>query len=240
MTTSPPDKPHADQPVPGSPGPENEPQPGPVGPGPQSPQPQSPGPQSPHPQGPGPIAAPAAGQQPPGGWSAPMPAAPSFQGRPASFGARLLAAFVDALIIGAPSLALFGLLGALGVGAFGGDDGSGAGVVAFVLTTLLTLLVLVVVGFLYAPLVMARQGAHNGQTFGKQLAGIRVVRADGRPMTFGSSAVREVGLKGVAGAILTSTGILFLVVILNYLWPLWDDENRALHDMAAATRVVAT
>ncbi len=30
-------------------------------------------------------------------------------------------------------------------------------------------------------------------------------------------------------------GILTLV---DYLWPLWDDQNRAIHDMIAETRVV--
>lgn len=32
--------------------------------------------------------------------------------------------------------------------------------------------------------------------------------------------------------------LLYLGTLLNYLWPLWDKENRALHDMAASTRVV--
>jgi uncharacterized RDD family membrane protein YckC len=27
--------------------------------------------------------------------------------------------------------------------------------------------------------------------------------------------------------------------LLNYLWPLWDDENEALHDKVCSTRVVA-
>jgi uncharacterized RDD family membrane protein YckC len=27
--------------------------------------------------------------------------------------------------------------------------------------------------------------------------------------------------------------------VLNYLWPTWDEQHRALHDMAAKTRVVA-
>ena len=32
--------------------------------------------------------------------------------------------------------------------------------------------------------------------------------------------------------------VLYLGTLLNYLWPLWDKENRPLHDMAASTRVV--
>ena len=31
---------------------------------------------------------------------------------------------------------------------------------------------------------------------------------------------------------------LWLVSLLDDLWPLWDRENRAIHDMLAGTRVV--
>jgi uncharacterized RDD family membrane protein YckC len=27
-------------------------------------------------------------------------------------------------------------------------------------------------------------------------------------------------------------------VLANFLWPLWDPQNRAIHDMLAGTRVV--
>src|SRR5262245_54574625 len=42
---------------------------------------------------------------------------------------------------------------------------------------------------------MPRKGKHNGQTLGKQVADIRVVRDDGRPMRFGLSVARDLGLK---------------------------------------------
>ena len=42
---------------------------------------------------------------------------------------------------------------------------------------------------------MSRKGEHNGQTLGKQAAGIRVVRDDGRPIRLGFAVLREVGLK---------------------------------------------
>jgi uncharacterized RDD family membrane protein YckC len=33
--------------------------------------------------------------------------------------------------------------------------------------------------------------------------------------------------------------VLFLILFpLDSLWPLWDKENRAIHDMLARTRVV--
>ena len=35
-------------------------------------------------------------------------------------------------------------------------------------------------------------------------------------------------------------GGFFLAIptLLDYLWPLWDEQNRALHDMLASSRVV--
>jgi uncharacterized RDD family membrane protein YckC len=88
----------------------------------------------------------------------------------------------------------------------------------------------------YAPLFMRREGEHNGQTLGKQVVGIRVVREGGTPMSFGWALLREFVIRqlliGFVG------GFLFVPPLLDVLWPLWDDENRALHDMIASTRVV--
>ena len=84
---------------------------------------------------------------------------------------------------------------------------------------------------------MRRAGERNGQTWGKQLVGIRVVRTNGVPMDFTSSAIREALVKGLAlGAI--SSIIPFIPYLLDVLWPLWDDENRAIHDFIVDTRVI--
>ena len=84
---------------------------------------------------------------------------------------------------------------------------------------------------------MIRPGARNGQSFGKQVVGIRVIREDGQPFTFATAALREFVIRyllfNLAGSI--TFGIAGL---LDVLWPLWDDGNRALHDMLASTRVV--
>jgi uncharacterized RDD family membrane protein YckC len=90
---------------------------------------------------------------------------------------------------------------------------------------------------LYAPVLMMRRGAHNGQTLGKQMIGITVVRDTGEPMNFAWSALREVVVKGLAVGI-ASTIIPFVPWFLDNFWPLWDDQNRALHDMAVQTHVV--
>ena len=91
-----------------------------------------------------------------------------------------------------------------------------------------------VVALLYAPTMMART---NGKTLGRMATGIRVVRTSGEQITFGFAMLREVAVKtilfGVAGAL--TGGIAQLV---DYLWPLWDEENRCLHDFIVQTRVV--
>ena len=108
------------------------------------------------------------------------------------------------------------------------------GVVAIFVGLVLGVVCVAVVSFLYAPVLMART---NGKTLGRMAVGIRVMRADGGPMTFGFAMLREVVVKALLFGILSSitAGIASL---LDVLWPLWDDENRALHDFIVNTRVV--
>ena len=88
---------------------------------------------------------------------------------------------------------------------------------------------------LYVCGLMARAGAGNGQTLGKQAANIRVVRDDGRPIKAGTAFVRDVLLKVVVGNVTFGIGW-----IVDSLWPLGERENRALHDLAVQTHVVST
>jgi uncharacterized RDD family membrane protein YckC len=214
-------------------GPQSPPPPGPQSPGPPPQGPQSPGTGAPgptttppQPGGPGPGAA-----EPPGGWAAAQPAA--FAGaRYADYGKRVAATIIDALIIFVPA---FVIAGVLGIGAIGADGGGGFW--AFIGGLILTFFVVGIIALLYAPLLMTREGEHNGQTYGKQLMDIRVVRTDGRPMDFLWSALREVVVKNLAVGI-ASTIIPLIPWLADVLWPLWDDESRALHDMAVSTRVV--
>lgn len=92
---------------------------------------------------------------------------------------------------------------------------------------------LVVAYLLYAPFLMA---SNNGQTWGHRAAGIRVVRRSGAPLSFGKAFVREALVKGVL--IEWLGGTIVVVPILNYLWPLWDARNEALHDKICETVVV--
>jgi uncharacterized RDD family membrane protein YckC len=87
---------------------------------------------------------------------------------------------------------------------------------------------------LYAPLMLARKGEGNGQTLGKRAVNLRVVRADGRPVTFWLGMLREFVVKQFFGILVTG-GLFWLV---DALWPLFDDQNRAVHDMVTETYVV--
>jgi uncharacterized RDD family membrane protein YckC len=224
---------------PGPPDPER-----PAGPEtPQGPQAPPPGPQAPPPgyapPAPGPESAPGyGGPVPPGGWQQPI-ARPTagWMGQPlASWGSRLGAWFIDWLVLLIPAVILFFVVVA-GAWGISGDDNASTG--AVIGATILYVLLMSVVVLLYAPLLMMRQGAANGQTLGKQVLGIRVVRDSGQPMSFGWAALREVVIKALAVGIASSI-IPIIPWFLNYFWPLWDDQNRALHDMAASTHVVKT
>jgi uncharacterized RDD family membrane protein YckC len=164
-----------------------------------------------------------------------VPSAPP-AGQLASWGVRAGAYVIDFLIIGVPILILFFVIvaGAVGITGTGNDDvAAGAAVVALLGWGLLAL----VISLLYAPLLMIRKGQNNGQTWGKQILGIRAIRDNGQPWTFGPAALREVVLKNIAVGIASSI-IPLIPWFLNYFWPLWDDQNRALHDMAASSHVV--
>jgi len=67
----------------------------------------------------------------------------------------------------------------------------------------------------------------DGQTPGKKLCHIRVVCADGSPVSYGLATGRFFGYM-LSGLIL---GIGFLMVA-------WDDEKRGLHDRLCDTRVI--
>ena len=75
----------------------------------------------------------------------------------------------------------------------------------------------------------------NGQTPGKQLVGIRVIRADGTPSDWGWTFLRELVIKWLLFSILLSELFVWLV---DYLWAFWDKDRQALHDKIMKTYVV--
>jgi uncharacterized RDD family membrane protein YckC len=89
---------------------------------------------------------------------------------------------------------------------------------------------------IYAAIFEGRAGEHRGQTLGKQIVGIRVVRDNGQPLGFGYAFLREFVVRWLLLGFIG--GFLFIVPLLDDLWPLWDETNRALHDMVVSTHVV--
>jgi uncharacterized RDD family membrane protein YckC len=73
----------------------------------------------------------------------------------------------------------------------------------------------------------------DGQTLGKRALGIAVRHMNGGPISLGQALGR---------AYLRSAMFVFAYVpwIVDSLWPLWQSQNRSLHDLAASTVVVRT
>jgi len=149
------------------------------------------------------------------------------RGELAGWGSRVGATILDFLILIIPA----GILIAIVVGVALGSE-AGAIVVGVV-----SVLLFFLVGLFYAPVLMSRQGEKNGQTFGRQIVGIRAVRDNGQSFTVGPAIVREFVVKGLLFGTVGSF-LFYIPTIVDWLWPLWDDENRALHDMVVSTHVV--
>jgi uncharacterized RDD family membrane protein YckC len=129
----------------------------------------------------------------------------------ASWWSRVWASLVDSLI--AAAVVVFA-----GIGGFHG--------VQLVFT-----IIAIAAALLYPPVFMVRGGRYNGQTLGKQMLGIRVVRPDGEPIDF-TLAVRRELLGKIA------LGLIPLYTIVDSLFPLGDQRRQAVHDKVAGTYVV--
>ena len=102
------------------------------------------------------------------------------------------------------------------------------GTLPFIVGILLSLAVVVAIASAY----------RDGQSVGKRVMGTRVVRTDGSPVSWGFNfIVRAVLVKGLIVSV--AAGITFYIfALVNYLWPLWDKEQQAVHDKMAGTYVV--
>ena len=97
-----------------------------------------------------------------------------------------------------------------------------AGVISPQLLLLLQGLILVVTILYYAGFI-----AEGGQTPGKMMLGLRVVRTNGRPVGWGRAFLRWIGYY-----------ISSIPFGLGYLWALWDPKRQAWHDKIAGTVVI--
>jgi uncharacterized RDD family membrane protein YckC len=175
------------------------------------------------------------GPVPPGAYGAAPPVVPGTGPYVlAEWWRRVVAALIDGAIIVAIALVILAIFGGVfSIGFLGGDT---AGTVSVIVGLVIGVLAVAIAALFYAPLIMART---NGRTWGKMAMGIRVIRTSGERMDFGWSALREVAVKNFA-VNLANTFTFGLAFFADVLWPLWDDENRALHDYVCQTRVVRT
>ncbi len=75
-----------------------------------------------------------------------------------------------------------------------------------------------------------RVGA-KGQSFGKQIVGIRIVKADSGQLLGGGGGFLRWMMAFVFG-------LISCVSILDLLWPLWDNRNQTLHDKVVGSIAV--
>ncbi|MCB9455314.1 MAG: RDD family protein [Anaerolineaceae bacterium] len=68
---------------------------------------------------------------------------------------------------------------------------------------------------------------NNGQTPGKMLMNLRVIKTDGSKLTDTDAILRAVGYH-----------INSLFLMLGWLWALWDSKHQGFHDKIARTYVV--
>lgn len=149
----------------------------------------------------------------PGVYPNPMDAVPK-----ATFWMRAVATLVDAAIVFGLQMILGGLLALAGTVTVVGSDG-GAAETAFIVHFFSYL-----ISFTYYIFFTG----YCGQTPGKMVLRIKVVRQDGSPISYGRAAFREVPAKFLSGIIF---GIGYLMVI-------FDDQKRALHDRLSDTYVI--
>jgi uncharacterized RDD family membrane protein YckC len=69
--------------------------------------------------------------------------------------------------------------------------------------------------------------AWKGTTIGGIVVGLKVVRVDGKPLTFPVSLIRSL-----------AAAFSILVLFLGYLWIAWDPEKQGWHDKIAGTVVL--
>ena len=132
---------------------------------------------------------------------------------------RLGAALLDALCYAGLSIASAILLPIL---AFGGETLMALGTVLLLLAT---------VGLLVVNCVLLHR---HGQTIGKRMLGIRIVRRDGRPV----GLLRVFGLRWLPITLLSLIPYVGIVIGLVNVLMIFGDDRRCLHDLIADTTVV--
>ena len=151
----------------------------------------------------------------------------------ATFLQRLAAYLIDTVLFDLPLLVMVGsFLISIESGGPEPPEDNGVGLLRVMIGVMLGSMALLVgyaVWWLFA--------LRRGQTPGKQMVGIRVVKDDGEPSGWGYTFLREFVIKGLLGGFLSGmTGGIYFAA--DHLWPLWDRDRQALHDKMIGTLVV--
>jgi uncharacterized RDD family membrane protein YckC len=154
----------------------------------------------------------------------------------ALWGDRVLAALVDGALVFAAIIVLYiiiAIIGGIGSAALGsisedagGIFGSAACCTFFVLPPLATLLV-----SLYNKIYLI---GTRGYSIGQGVMNLKVVMGDGSAVPMNTSIIRFLVQFGLG--IVPFVG--WILVLLDLLWPLWDEQRQTLHDKAVGTFVV--
>jgi uncharacterized RDD family membrane protein YckC len=145
----------------------------------------------------------------------------------ADLGSRLGAAFLDGIIFAAmvylPML-FATILAGVGSAAAGANESTAAGMM------MLLGVGLMLVGLVAWIWLTVKYVNANGQSIAKKIVGIKVVRSDGSPISFG----RLFWLRNVVNTII---GVIPLYGLLDVLF-IFSDSRQCLHDKLADTIVV--
>lgn len=177
-------------------------------------------------------------------YSAPQPTsmyAPSAAGVPGAYGQmryaewidRVLAALIDGALTFAVMIVLFFIFGALTAASagVGGDDNPLPGGI-LCLGMLVTSISIFGLGIFNKVYLVSKRGASIGQG----VMNLRVVDATGNIPPLGTLLIRLLVQVGMSFVPI----VAFFLVLLDVLWPLWDEQKQTLHDKAAGTFVVKT
>lgn len=135
----------------------------------------------------------------------------------AGIGRRFVAVLIDGMIIGAPVFLI--VMFATMYTAMTGSDAATPSWATWLGYSM------VPVRLVYEALMLR----HRGQTLGKMMMAVRVVRPDGSPISPGQAWGRAT----------VHNMMVSLLVIFDYLPAFFTKEKTCLHDLAAGTRVIS-
>ena len=157
------------------------------------------------------------------------PEVESREGEYAGFITRMFALVIDILIINVTIAVVAGVVTLIfgffeSVGNFlPGPAGGGFEKFGAWATGIAAIVTLFAMNWLYPTLFWMI----NGQTFGKRIMGLRVVRMNGEDMSFWRGLLRVLGYWLAA-----------LPLFLGFIWVLFSNKRRGWHDMLAGTCVI--